>query len=122
MIKLTLRSIHIVLASAVFVVCSSTLAFCQAPALTADYIDPASAYHTGDFDYVDVVNHRLAFNLPLFADHSQRGKLNFVFSLRYASTTEWVPVVYNPYYGYQRWTPAGGFIAGPRFSMDGNLI
>jgi RHS repeat-associated protein len=87
----------------------------------SEYIDPATAYHTADFDSVDLFNGRVGFNIPLVEDHSQRGNLNFTYSLRYASSTTWVQIPYNLY--YYRFVPAAtsGVIATPMFSMDGLL-
>ncbi len=84
----------------------------------SDYIDPAQAYHTDNFDYMDVLNGRVALDIPLVVDHSQRGNLNFTYSLRYASTTTWYAAWYGSYY---RWFPVNGTLNGVSFSMDGRL-
>lgn len=79
------------------------------------------AYHTGDIDYIDFFNQRLALNIPLLVDHSQRGNLNFTYSLRYAATVEWDENYIGGAYAYQ-WGPANNKINSPFLSMDGNLL
>ena len=94
-------------------------ALAQDPPNVSDYIDPAAAYHTSNFDYVDPLTGRLALDIPLVVDHSQRGNLNFTYSLRYASTTTWFAETISQWGAV--WQPAGGFVSTPGFSMDGKL-
>jgi RHS repeat-associated protein len=55
-------------------------------------VSPSSTYHSGDFDSVDMATGRLNLHIPLIVDHSQRGKLNFTYSLSYTSTGTWAGV------------------------------
>ena len=96
-------------------------AMAQEPPNVTDYIDPATAYHTSNFDYVDPLNQRVALDIPLVVDQSQRGNLNFTYSLRYASTNAWYAVYEYGTYPYLQWQPPNNILTGPVFSMDGKL-
>ena len=68
-------------------------AFSQDPPEIAMGINPQSTYHSGDFDSVDMATGRLNLRIPLVVDHSQRGKLNFTYSVSYTSTGTWIYVI-----------------------------
>jgi RHS repeat-associated protein len=96
-------------------------AFPQDPPSIAMGLNPQATYHGGDFDFVDMATGRLNLYIPLVEDHSQRGKLNFTYSLTYSSTGSWGDV--------QRTPPSGGFfiqppkygVSSPAFENDGFL-
>jgi len=60
-------------------------AFAQDPPDVAMGMSPSATYHGGDFDVVDMATGRLNLNIPLVADHSQRGKLNFPYNVTFTS-------------------------------------
>lgn len=64
-------------------------AFSQDPPSVAMGINPQGTYHSGDFDFVDMASGRLNLHIPVIVDHSQRGKLNFTYSVVYTSTGAW---------------------------------
>jgi hypothetical protein len=64
-------------------------AFAQDPPDVAMGMSPSATYHSGDFDFVDMATGRLNLRIPLVVDHSQRGKLNFTYSVTFSSTGEW---------------------------------
>jgi hypothetical protein len=64
-------------------------AFAQDPPSVAMGMSPSATYHSGDFDAVDMGTGRLNLHIPLIVDHSQRGKLNFTYSVKFSSTGEW---------------------------------
>ena len=70
-------------------------AFAQDPAAIAMGMNPQATYHGGDFDSVDMASGRLNLNIPLVVDHSQRGELNFNYSVIYTSTGTWNKVLIN---------------------------
>jgi RHS repeat-associated protein len=115
MIDRKIGVVFVVIAVCVFFVASASG---QSLPANPDFVDPASAYHTGDVDYVDVQTRRLSFNIPLLADTSQRGNLNFTYSLRYAGNNYW-------FLGQIPGTPPqpAYFLEQrkPLFSMDGKL-
>jgi RHS repeat-associated protein len=76
--------------------------FCAVRTLAQDPPDfamgtnPNSTYHGSDIDVVDMATGRLNLHIPLLVDHSQRGNLNFTYSLYFSSssyyyvcTSEW---------------------------------
>ena len=50
-------------------------------------MNPYADYHGGDLDSISMINDTLNLHIPIFTDHSQRGKLNFTYSLDYTSTS-----------------------------------
>ena len=64
-------------------------AFSQDPPNVAMGMSPSATYHGGDFDFVDMATGRLNLRIPLVVDHSQRGKLNFTYSVTFSSTGAW---------------------------------
>jgi RHS repeat-associated protein len=85
--------------------------FAQDPPDIAQGMSPSATYHGGDFDFVDMVTGRLHLEIPLIVDHSQRGNLNFTYSLTYTSSGSWV-VGENAKGQYQIEPPAYG-VASP---------
>ena len=81
-------------------------------------INPQATYHGGDFDFVDMSTGRLNLHIPLVVDHSQRGKLNFTYSLTYSSTGNW-PITYSSR-GNQVRPPKYG-VSSPVPVTDGSL-
>src|SRR5438445_10830628 len=69
-----------------------TQAFSQDAPDVAMGINPQATYHGGDFDFVDMATGRLNLHIPLVEDHSQRGKLNFTYSVSYSSTGTWAGI------------------------------
>ena len=69
--------------------------FCWMPAFAQDPPDvvmgmsPSATYHSGDFNSVDMATGRLNLRIPLIVDHSERGKLNFTYSVACTSTGAW---------------------------------
>jgi RHS repeat-associated protein len=61
----------------------------QDPPGVAMGINPQGTYHGGDFDSVDMSTGRLNLRIPLVVDKSQRGDLNFTYSVTYTSTGIW---------------------------------
>ncbi len=93
-------------AMALFVVgilLASLAAKAQDPSTVAPGINPQGTYHSGDFDSVDLTTGRLHLHIPLVEDASQRGKLNFTYSLEYTSPGTWNQPLY-PARG--PWTPS----------------
>lgn len=74
-----------------------TQAFGQDTPDVAMGMSPQATYHAGDFDYVDMSSGRLNLHIPLVTDHSQRGILNFTYSLTYTSTGAWTAVSMGKY-------------------------
>src|SRR5882672_3133353 len=68
-------------------------AFAQDPPEVAMGMSPSATYHGGDSDFVDTATGRLHLHIPLVVDHSQRGNLNFTYSVDYTSTGTWVDVL-----------------------------
>lgn len=58
-------------------------------------LNSQATYHSGNFDSINLATGRLHFHIPLYEDHSQRGKLNFTYSLDYSSPGSWVLQCYN---------------------------
>jgi len=52
-------------------------------------INPQGTYHGSDFDSIDMSTGRLNLRIPLVVDKSQRGDLNFTYSVTYTSTGIW---------------------------------
>jgi RHS repeat-associated protein len=104
----------------------SVRAAAQDPPDVAAGVGPTSTYHSGDFDFVDMASARLNLHIPLFVDHSQRGELNFTYSL-YFSSTSWYNTCGwpNNSYEYCYYNPAlpsdQYFTPGVFFGMDGRL-
>ena len=73
-------------------------------------INPQATYSVGAFDAVSLVTGRLSMHIPLFTDHSQRGKLNFTYSLEYSSTGNWHLPCFNN--NECQWTPGKYGIGG----------
>jgi hypothetical protein len=83
-------------------------------------MNPGAVYHSGDFDHVNMANGRLNLHIPLVTDRSQRGNLNFTYSLSYSSPS-WVIAVNSLGQGY--WKPSGGYSpAGINFGIDEELM
>ena len=77
-------------------------------------MSPEATYHSGNFDFVDMSSGRLNIRIPLVTDHSQRGDLNFTYSLAFTSTGAWSEVQ-KPPYGF--W-----FIEPPKYGLGGPAI
>lgn len=66
---------------------SALSVFCASPSRAQDPPDiaqganPQGTYNTTDFDAVDLVTGRLNIHIPLVVDSSQRGLLNFTYSV-----------------------------------------
>lgn len=93
-------------------------AFSQDPPDVAMGANPEATYHGGDFDSVDMSTGRLNLRIPLVVDHSQRGKLNFTYSLSFSSTGSWPEVFRNR--GWYIQPPKYG-ISTPALVTDGAL-
>src|SRR5438445_10286126 len=95
-----------------------TQAFSQDAPDVAMGINPQATYHGGDFDFVDMATGRLNLHIPLVEDHSQRGKLNFTYSLTYSSPGSWTEVLRTNAWWIQ---PPKYGLSGPAFGMDNTL-
>ena len=94
-------------------------AWSQTPPEFAQGANPAATYFTTNFDNVDMSTGRLLMQIPLLVDKSQRGRLNFSYSLTY-SMPEWVP--YTDSEGDVWWALSqSGFNLGPYPALDGAL-
>ena len=97
-------------------------AFSQDPPDVAMGMSPQATYHSGEFDFVDMSTGRLNLHIPLVEDHSQRGKLNFTYSVTYSSTGSWTGVLSNNNFVPRFYIkPPKYGSAGPAFVMDGQL-
>jgi RHS repeat-associated protein len=92
-------------------------ALCQDPPDVAMGMNPQATYQVGDFDSVDMATGRVNLNIPLIQDRSQRGQLNFTYSLDYSSTSSWTKIYtgLNSYY----WSTGRYGIQGPTLIADG---
>jgi hypothetical protein len=111
------RSLSLVLAmllSLGVAMVAATQAFGQDPPSVAMGMSPQATYHSGDFDFVDMSTGRLNLHIPLVADHSQRGNLNFTYSLTYTSTGAWNQVS-KPPHGFF-------FIEPPKYGVSSPAI
>ena len=76
---------------------------------------PSRTYHGTNLEEVNVGNGRVVLHIPLLEDHSQRGQLNFTYSLSLTSSGNWF---YKQFTGFSQWqlpkTPLG-----VQFIMDG---
>jgi RHS repeat-associated protein len=96
-------------------------AFAQDPPDVAQGMSPSSTYHGSDIDFVDLVTGRLNLHIPLVVDHSQRGKLNFTYSLYFSGQTWYIRTLYcNPNCRYQ-WSLVKNTQMGVKFGIDGHL-
>lgn len=101
---------------------SCSPAFCQDPPEVAAGTTPSATYHGGDFDFVDMATGRLNLHIPLVVDKSQRGKLNFAYSVTYTSTGAWQETITNiGNNSYLRIEPPKYGVGDPLFIMDGAL-
>ncbi len=98
----------------------SLLALCPVAVLAQDPPDvsqglnPIATYHGSDIDLIDTITGRLNLHIPLIVDHSQRGKLNFTYSLDFSGQT-WSVNSSN------LWTLAKGTNLGVGLVIDGHL-
>jgi RHS repeat-associated protein len=99
-------------------------AFAQDPPDYAMGMNPNATYHSANIDSVNMSNVRLNVHIPLLVDHSQRGKLNFSYSLSFSSSS-WYGLCSSGMYVTCWWKPAlpaNEFIPmGLVFAMDGRL-
>jgi RHS repeat-associated protein len=98
-----------------------TRAFAQDPPDIAQGLNPASTYHGSDIDFVDMLTGRLNLHIPLVVDHSQRGNLNFTYSLYFSGTTWYSNMWCTRTQCFPNWTPAKGTARGITFGTDGHL-
>jgi hypothetical protein len=86
---------------------AALLFFSIAPAFSQDGpgyelgIYPSRTYHGTDIERVNMATNRVVVHIPLLEDHSQRGKLNFTYSLSLSSSGNWT---YHQYNTYAVWT------------------
>jgi len=92
----------------------------QDPPDIAQGMNPSATYHGGDFDFVDMATGHLHLNIPLVVDGSQRGKLNFTYSLSFTSAGPWNTIT-NGSGHYQVEPPAYG-IAAPSLANKGTIV
>ena len=99
-------------------------AFAQDPPDYSMGMDPNATYHGANIDNVNMANLRLSLHIPLLVDHSQRGKLNFSYSLSFTGTS-WYGGCTSGMFPTCRWGPAlpahVAFPPGVIFGMDGGL-
>jgi hypothetical protein len=96
----------------------------QDPVDIATGLNPQATYHGSDIDLIDMTTTRLRLHIPLLTDHSQRGDLNFNYSLNFSSTpSQWKtgPPPCQPPYPLCTWLPPGPSPFGPSFEIDGFL-
>jgi hypothetical protein len=99
--------------------------FCGMPASAQDPpnvaagMSPSATYHGGDFDFVDMTTGRLNLKIPLIVDHSQRGKLNFTYSVTYSSTGEWGTAPVPPKNTLFKIVPPRYGVGAPDFVTEG---
>ena len=95
-------------------------AFCQDPPEDTVGPTPSATYHGSNIDTVDEQTGRLNLHIPLVIDKSQRGKLNFTYSLSYTSTGTWLNVITNRNNNaYLNIEPPKYGVATPALIMDG---
>jgi YD repeat-containing protein len=101
--------------------------FCGVPAFPQDLpgvamgMNPQATYHSGDFDFIDMVTGRLSLHIPLVVDQSQRGRLNFTSTVTYTSTGTWISVSNPNPRGAPLNEPPKYGVSAPWFSADGWL-
>ena len=93
----------------------------QDPPDAAMGMTPQGTYHSGDFDFVDMTTGRLNLHIPLVVDHSQRGNLNFTYSLTYTSTGAWTSVCVTIQCLNHRIVPPKYGVSSPVYVNDGTL-
>jgi hypothetical protein len=118
-----------------FMVTVSPRLLSQGPWEPAAGLNPYGIYQAGEIDQVGLSSHRLNLHIPLLVDHSQRGNLNFTYSLTYSSNS-WLEVVPLKNGESPFWTGASSacghngesaLAAGPqtgtvRLTTDGNPV
>jgi YD repeat-containing protein len=103
----------------------ATRALAQDPPDIAMGLNPNSTYHGSDIDSVDMASGRLNVQIPLLIDHSQRGDLNFTYSL-YFTSSSWYWSCSSEWDDNCWWMPAApasgpGALQGVVFGADGFL-
>jgi RHS repeat-associated protein len=98
---------------------SGSRSFAQDAPSVSQGENPTTTYHAGDFDMVDMITGRLNLHIPLVVDHSQRGKVNLVYSL-YFSGTSWYQTT-NVHTNQMYWEPVKGTITGVTYGIDGRV-
>ena len=88
-LRCTRKSLFVMLSLFAMSIACLTPARAQDPPTVAQGLNPVSTYFTGNFDFVDMSTGRLNLHIPLVVDKSQRGKLNFSYSLSYTNPS-WV--------------------------------
>ena len=117
-LSLLLRSAMLLFALTVFCAVS---AFPQDPPSVAMGMSPSATYHGGDFDFVDMATGRLHLQIPVIADHSQRGNLNFTYTVTFTSNGIWTGVAQPPQYIIWLIEPPKYGISGPTLVPEGAL-
>jgi RHS repeat-associated protein len=100
---------------------TAMLFFSIAPAVSQDApgneqgIFPSRTYHGTDLETVNVATGRAVVHIPLLEDHSQRGQLNFTYSLSLTTSGNWS---WKNFAGYTKWQLPKTRL-GMSFVMDG---
>ncbi len=106
----------------------ATPALAQDPPDIAVGLNPQGTYSGSDIDLVDLTRGRVNLHIPLVVDHSQRGNLNFTYSVNLTGPNQWGPGLANT----QLCGPGSGCIwgaianpvvpaRGPFLAIDGFL-
>jgi YD repeat-containing protein len=77
------------------VIASAGVALAQTDTSEGDY--PSAVYLGTNYEHVDVSTGRVYLNIPLLTDHSQRGDLNFSYSVFWSGMGAWVDTCYKSY-------------------------
>jgi YD repeat-containing protein len=118
-VKLLLPSLVLV----TILLCSAKPAFSQDSPDIAAGTYPSATYFGNGYESVDMSTDELRLSIPLLADHSQRGDLNFSYSLSLTGWGAWYTYCDYPY--YCEWEPGNtgsGVGPGPMPAMEGALL
>jgi hypothetical protein len=100
--------------------CLAPPASCQLSPDFSSGMDAAGTYHGTDIDSVDMRTGRLQLHIPLLTDHSQRGALNFSYSVVFSGGGNWTPYC-DPQGDPCYWIAPDTFTLGPAPIMDQGL-
>jgi RHS repeat-associated protein len=100
---------------------TKTQAFGQDLPDASQGLNPESTYHGSDIDFVDMVTGRLNLHIPLVVDRSQRGNLNFTYSLYFSGQTWFDNYVCNRAGCTSSWKLIKGTNEGLVFGIDGHI-
>jgi RHS repeat-associated protein len=94
--------------------------FAQDPPNVEQGTNQVSVYHGSNIDLVDLVTGRLNLHIPLVVDRSQRGNLNFTYSLYFSGQT-WYQQPHCTSSCTYSWNLVKGTLEGVTYGTDGYL-